>query len=81
MKDSLDLGINHAKSREASSNIFWDMPISIFRKFYYIKAQKHLVFVWEALCGEEELTTRLGRRALQFTLCFSGDQLCNFTVT
>ena len=49
-------------------------------KFYQNKTKKHHAFVWEALCGNKELTTRLGRRALQFNSYLCSDQLWNFTV-
>ena len=38
-------------------------------------------FLCEVLCGNKELTMRLGRRALQFIPYFGSDQLWNFTVT
>ena len=37
-------------------------------------------FLREVLCGNKELTMRLGWRALQFIPYFGSDQLWNFTV-
>ena len=70
MKVPLDPGDYRAKFHWASSSSSWDMFIWILRKFAKLGHQNMRAFVWEALCGNKELTTRLDRRALQFSPFF-----------